>query len=110
MQVGTVVKLKVDCLGNSKDTLGVVFYNYGDGFQAIFENGNYDGFSLTSKMPDGQIEANYFLEEAGYAHNLSKYEFKNVIQVSEDFRKGVFQAMFTFINNCSENPTFQCWG
>ena len=45
MKVGTICKLKVDCLGNEPGTLGVVFYDYGDGFQAIFENGNYDGFS-----------------------------------------------------------------
>ena len=48
MKVGTICKLKVDCLGNKAGTLGVVFNDYGDGFQVIFENGSYDGISRTS--------------------------------------------------------------
>lgn len=64
--VDTVVKLRQECLGNPAGTLGVIFYNYGDGFQAIFENGNYDGFSLISKMPDGTVEADFFLSSVGF--------------------------------------------
>ena len=93
MKVGTIVKLKVACLGNVDGTKGVVFYNYGDGFQAIFKNGSYDGFSLQSKMVDGMIEADYFLEEIGFDEKLSNYQFKNVIQVSNDFRSGVFDII-----------------
>lgn len=95
MKVGTICKLKVDCLGNEAGTLGVVFYEYGDGFQVIFENGKYDGFSSTRRMPShlpsqAKIEADYFLEEVGFEESLAGYQFKNVSQVSEDYRNGLF--------------------
>ena len=95
MKVGTIVKLKVDCLGNPKGTLGVVFYDYGDGSQAIFKNGSYDGFSETSKMSkNGEIEAEFFLEKVGFCDNLVDYQFKNVIAVEQDFRKGIFSEIW----------------
>jgi len=96
MRVGIIVKLKVDCLGNPKGTLGVVFYDYRDGFQAIFENGNYDGFNTTilrlkkdSQSPQ-QTESEFFLEEVGFEESLAGYQFKNVLQVEADYRKGLF--------------------
>lgn len=94
MQVGTKVGLKVACLGNPAGTVGVVFYNYGDGFQVIFPNGNLDGFSTAHKMPGGQTESEYFLEKVGAEPSLANYQFKNVIQVSQDFRKGLFNIAF----------------
>ena len=94
MKVGTICKLKVDCLGNKAGTLGVVFNDYGDGFQVIFENGGYDGFSRTpSALAEGsqsESEAERFLEEIGFEESLAAYPFKNVMQVSEDYRSGVF--------------------
>ena len=93
LKVGTIVKLKKACLGNDAGAKGVVFYDYGDGFQAIFPNGGYDGFSTQSKMPDGQLEADYFLETVGFEPSLAAYKFKNVMQVSVDFRKGVFDCI-----------------
>lgn len=95
MRVGTIVRLKVSCLDNPAGTPGVVFYNYGDGFQVIFPNGNYDGFSLESTMPqNGQVEADYFLEKIGFCDTLADYEFTNVMKVSADFKKGVFDEAF----------------
>lgn len=94
MRVGTKVKLKVACLGNDPGTIGVVFYDYGDGFQAIFSNGSYDGFSLVHKMPNGQIEADFILEKVGFVEQLSGYEFKNVLTVEDDFRKGLWGEVF----------------
>jgi hypothetical protein len=88
--IGKVVKLKVDCLGNKAGTLGVVFNDYGDGYQAIFENGDYDGFSTVNTMPNGQVEADYFLEVIGQDTLLSDYEFKSVMKVSWDYDSGVF--------------------
>lgn len=92
--IGKVVKLKVDCLGNKAGTLGVVFNDYGDGYQAIFENGNYDGFSTVSRMPNGQIESNYFLEVIGQDTLLSTYMFKSVMKVSWDYNSGVFDHIW----------------
>jgi len=94
MRVGTIVELKIKCLGNNPGAIGVVFGDYGDGFQAIFENGEYDGFSNRRIMLDGQTECEYFLKEIGLELLLADYEFENVIQVSEDFRNGVFKPAF----------------
>lgn len=98
MKVGTICKLKVDCLDNKAGTLGVVFYDYGDGFQAIFENGQYDGFSLLdSALSFGAkpTEADYFLEQVGFEESLAGYQFKNVMQVSADYRKGLFNIAWS---------------
>ena len=105
MRVGTIVKLKVACLGNEKGVLGVVFYDYGQGFQAIFKNGNYDGFSTKHLMSLGQaVEANYFLEEVGFEESLAAYQFKNVMQVVADYKKGLFDIVWKKPN---ENPSHQ---
>ena len=97
MQVGTIVILKVDCLGNKAGTLGVVFYDYNEGVQAIFENGKYDGFSHMNKLGTGneEIESEFFLQEVGYERKLSDYQFQNVIKLEEDFRKGMFNAAWS---------------
>lgn len=96
MKVGTIVKLKVNCLSNRAGTLGVVFYDYGNGFQAIFPNGLYDGFSTVNKMPSGEIEADYILEEVGFEQSLANYQFKNVLQVEQDYRNGMFTVAFNW--------------
>ncbi len=86
IRVGTVVKLTVPLLGNPIGTLGVCFYDYGDGSEIIFENGNYDGFSL-----DEQQE---FLEVVRMEPSLEDYTFRNVIQVTKDFENAVFNKAF----------------
>lgn len=85
MQVGTVVKLKVSCLGNEAGTRGVCFHVYqlGDlppGGQVIFENGNYDGFSV-----DEQEQFLEIIENTSF-----RYEFKHVIKLGQDFEASVF--------------------
>ncbi|KKN55609.1 hypothetical protein LCGC14_0580810 [marine sediment metagenome] len=100
MKVGTICKLKVNCLNNKAGTLGVVFNDYGDGFQAIFENGSYDGFSTTRDLPSqtrsvAQIEADYFLEEVGFEESLAAYQFKNVNQVFVDYIHRVFDIAWS---------------
>lgn len=89
VRVGSLVRLKVACLRNEVGTVGVVFYHYGDGFQAIFPNGELDGFSLVHEVGD-EVEADYFLEVVGFCEDLSGYEFKNVVRVDKDFRDGLF--------------------
>lgn len=98
MKVGTICKLKVDCLRNKAGTLGVVFYDYDEGFQAIFENGCYDGFSTTGTVSgnrQGQTEAEFFLDEVGFKASLAGYEFKNVLQVSMDYNRGLFDIAWS---------------
>jgi len=50
------------------------------GAQVIFQNGDYDGFSIKEQI--------LFLEDVGFIRKYSEYVFKNVIKVSEDFEKG----------------------
>jgi len=89
--VGTLVRLKCDCLGNKAGTTGVCYEVYElsgrKGYSFIFENGRYDGFS-----PD---EVDVFLEELGDYTPISSYKFKNVIKLTEDFRNGVFDEAFS---------------
>lgn len=105
MKVGTIVKLKVACLGNDVRTLGVVFYNYGSGSQVIFKNGNYDGFDETEIREFGKdksTEKDYFLEEIGFCTALAGYKFTNVIQLERDYQAAIFNVVFhssKLINN-----------
>ncbi len=95
MKVGTIVKLKRDCLGNRAGTIGIVFHNYGDGFQAIFKNGNHDGFHTEGNFANtNQTEADFILTKVGFEPLLANYQFKNVMQVSGDFRNGLFNLAF----------------
>lgn len=90
LNVGDIVKLKVDMLGNPEGTQGVVYevYHLGEdrGVSVIFENGEYDGFSPT--------EQNEYLERIGHAKTIADYKFVNVIKVSQDFEVGVFDEAF----------------
>ena len=92
MIVGTVVLLKTPMLGEEMHAIGVVFYDYGDGVQVIFEKGGYDGFS--------KEEQTSFLMEKGYDEMSSLYRFKNVMQVSRDYEDGFWNSVF-------ENPKYR---
>lgn len=83
MKVGTIVSLKESLLGNSEGTKGFVYYNYGEGVQIIFANGEYDGFD-----PEEQSK---YLSVIGFDEQVALYNFRNVIQLGRDFEKGVFK-------------------
>ena len=85
-QVGDLFTLKRSMLGNPEGALGVVFYDYGDGAQLIFPNGNYDGFSAEEQQE--------FLTPAGHAPSVAGYQFKNVITVGQDFSRGYWRKVF----------------
>lgn len=92
LDIGDVVKLKFECLGNEPGTLGVVYDVYEfeghretwRGVSVIFQNGEYDGF--------GEDEQEMFLEYI-YTHENFNYTFKNVMKLSQDFDKGVFEPV-----------------
>jgi len=87
VQVGTVVELTRDCLGNSVGTVGVCYevYNIGHtGYSFIFENGNYDGFD--------EQDMEMFLTITGFCKELSNYQFTNVMKLCNDFSLGVFDT------------------
>ena len=90
--VGDLYKLKLDCLDNPKGTIGIVFYDYSDGQEIIFPNGNYDGFDKIDDIP-------VFLEYVGHMEEYSTYQFKNVMKVVEDFENKFWD--FDKINNFS---------
>jgi len=88
MLVGTIVKLKRECLFNTKNSKGVCYEVYdrgkegGEGASIIFENGKSDGFS-----PEEQKE---ILVPIGISEDLMNYKFQNISKVNEDFGKGLF--------------------
>lgn len=94
IEVGTIVKLKRQCLGNLPQTLGVCYEQYDlstqsqtmIGHSIIFANGRYDGFSL-----EEQAE---FLDVQGFDATIAQYEFSNVMQLSRDFENGIFDSVF----------------
>jgi hypothetical protein len=86
--VGTIVRLKVPCLGNDAGARGYVFNNYGDGCQVIFPNGEYDGFG---DRPDSE-EVNVFLDVVGKSD--LPYNFTNVMRLSRDFDNHYFKEVF----------------
>jgi hypothetical protein len=77
-------------LGVPAGALGYVFNEYDDmddpeksGVQIIFENGNYDGFSVE--------EREMFLEYVGYKEEYQTYDFCHVMKVARDFRNGYWK-------------------
>ena len=87
MKVGDLMKLKTDCLGNKKGTIGVVFYDYSSGVQVIFPNGNYDGF--------GNDDIDNWLKKTGHSERHENYSFQSVIQVSHDFSNGLWNGILS---------------
>ena len=92
--VGDVVILKDSLLMMSCPigTKGCVYeeYDIGDGPGAgvIFENGTYDGFS-----PEDQES---FFDFVAHCDECEDYVFRNVMQLSRDYDKGLFLPAFTF--------------
>ena len=94
-RVGTIVQLKVPCLGNEPGVSGICYdvYEIGErkGYAFIFENGRYDGFA-----PD---EVELFLKVLDHYGTDSRYfwtyRFTNVIALGRDFEKGAFDEPFS---------------
>lgn len=96
MLSGNIVRLKRDLLGNPAGAFGVCYgtYHLGErqGSSFIFENGEYDGFSLK--------EQNKMLSLVGHSAELTHYQFTNAIQLSADFSAvdSEFKKTFEYIN------------
>lgn len=85
MNIGQAVINKCQHMGVPKGQVGIVFENYGSGHQIIWKNGEYCGYSLD--------EAQTFFSETGIDSGLV-YNFTNVINLSNDYRNGVFSNAF----------------
>lgn len=85
-RIGQSYRLKRAMLGNQAGAIGYVFNLYSDydgdgiGFQIIFENGDYDGFSVK--------EQNEYLEYIQENPDYSRYQFRNVMKVIGDYNSG----------------------
>lgn len=88
--IGDTYKLKMRCLGNPVNTVGVVFHEYTTGskkgIQLIFLNGETCGFNET--------EQKEWLERLGHIKRVSNYEFKNQQTVSYDYGRGYWGGCF----------------
>ncbi len=85
-QVGTIVTLKVSFMGEPIGTKCFVYENYGTdgGLSIISENGkDIGGFAY-----DEQHYLEYWNDSGKY------YRFTNVMQLHDDFRKGLFKEFF----------------
>ena len=90
MKVGSIVKTKLEILGNPEGSIGVCYEEYKlgvlDGHSFIFENGEYDGFS--------KGEQEEMLEEIGESRSIQAYVFEKVMKLSDDFKAGMFDCVF----------------
>lgn len=85
MNIGSVVINKCLHMGVPKGQVGIVFEDYGSGYQIIWKNGEYCGY--------GHDEAETFFSDTGIDSGL-RYNFTNVIQLSNDYRNRVFDNAF----------------
>ena len=96
LNIGDIVVLKVEMLGNTPGTRGVIYDKYPDfdipnanGVSIIFENGDYDGFSVE--------EQDIFLTKEktfDVSDKIKNYKFENVMKVSRDFDNGLWNEVF----------------
>jgi hypothetical protein len=87
--VGSKVILLRPVLGEPTGSPGYVFDTYddfdglGNGAQVIFKGGSLDGFSA--------IDQEFCFKFVEHDPRYSSYEFKNVNQVTKDFRAGYWE-------------------
>lgn len=96
LKIGDVVTTSVDILGCKPGTRGVVYETYPDfdipgktGASIIFENGEYDGFSVHDQ--------GMFLNEELVQYipfYIKDYKFTNVMKLSQDYRNGFWGEIF----------------
>jgi hypothetical protein len=86
-QVGTIVTLKMEILGNPKGVKGFVYECYKNGgISVITEKGtDLGGFSL-----DEQMNMLSYYTDTG-----KHYAFRSVMYLADDFRNGLFNEFFT---------------
>ena len=96
LKVGDVVALAMPMLKCDPGTRGVVYDVYEDfddhkreGACIIFENGEYDGFSFEEQNLYLNIENVLFIP-----FYIREYKFKNVMKLSEDYKKGYWDEIF----------------
>ena len=94
-RVGTIVQLKVSCLGNKEGVSGICYdvYTLGDrkGYAFIFENGRYDGFNPEEVVSFLKVLDHYGTDE----RYRWTYKFTNVIALGRDFENRVFDEAFS---------------
>ena len=94
--VGDVVTLRTEVLGCKPGTRGVVYETYPDfdipgkkGASIIFENGEYDGFSVRDQEMHLKEEPIMYIP-----FYIRDYKFTNVMKLSQDFRNDFWGEIF----------------
>lgn len=86
-QIGTLVKVNRSFMGEPEGVIALVYEHYGaGGLSLITQNGkDLGGFSVE----DQDLFLEYW-RDTGLV-----YRFENVMQLNEDWRKGVFKIFFS---------------
>lgn len=85
-QIGSIVKIKTSFMGEPVGVKAFVYEHYsGGGLSVITENGkDLGGFSVDDQMDHLEY----------YSDSGKTYHFKNVMQLHDDFRSGIFTPFF----------------
>lgn len=97
IKVGTIVRMKLPCLGNRIGDLGICIGTYKGGAYILLPNGSYDGFG---NRPDSDEIENY-TEIIGQIE--INYKFTNAIDLHDRFKKGEFYKYFLEANSLFNN-------
>lgn len=86
--VGMILRVNERCLGNKKETNGVVYHHYNagnrqNGVSIILKNGMYDGFNATCL-------SHFNVVPIRIDPSLISYCYVNDQKLVEDYRNGVF--------------------
>jgi hypothetical protein len=89
--VGMICSIGQICLGNPEGSLAVVYEQYSVGHQngvsIMFPNGKFDGFSVQCMEIFGVCPVRL-------SSSVTSYQFQDVIQLSADFKRGIFDKGF----------------
>lgn len=75
-----------------KGEIAIIVEHYNTGKSLIFENGFHDGFSYDDLI-------HFMTEFDTNSHPNYNYHFKNVIQLDQDYKNGLFKHIFEYIKS-----------
>ena len=90
--VGMLCVVEKPCLHNRPNALALIVEHYklGEhhGVTALFENGNYDGFSH-------ECAEIFSLTPVKFLKKYANYEFTTAVRLSNEYQSGLFKNAFT---------------
>ena len=92
LRIGAIVTVGRPCMGNPAGAraLAVDEYDSGDGpaWFLLFPNGDHDGFPLRDLIA-------FNVQRVGFDASLAGYRFSSVMRLTEDWRSGVFDRVWS---------------